>query len=392
MIFSKFKWKEDSVLKLTQAKSAYIYYRTTRLNLITGFPEVYSLDLFLKHLGEMQIQEKVSNPTVFHFYYELGLILMGLGHTVGEDSPIAIEIVYEKKAIKKKPTSKLTNIPLKALERPTWSEYKAAFNHIQEHLLNGNCYQVNLTYPFDFETDDVLDPRDISNFFFSQKNISAYAHATFLGDEMILSNSPECLFQYTKNEIRTMPIKGTAELKKGNWKKAWDAMKADTKEEGELNMITDLLRNDLNRLEKPRAKVLKKRTPLLVQGLLHQCSILSVQLENNLSLLKTLECLFPGGSITGAPKKRVMEIIQEVERYPRGIYCGSTLLCLGDRKIASINIRTFSLSIQDRLWRYGAGGGITLLSKPTSEYQEMEAKVSSFLTLLRAPGYSPGKK
>lgn len=392
MIFSKFKWKKDSVLELTEAKSAYIYYRTTRLNLITGFPEVYSLDLFLKHLAEIQIQEKISKPTVFHFYYELGLILMGLGHTVGEDSPIAVEIVYEKKSVKKKPTSKLRSLPLKALERPTWTEYKDAFNHIQEHLLNGNCYQVNLTYPFDFETEEVIDPRDISNFFFSQNNLSAYAHATFLGDEMILSNSPECLFQYNKNKMFTMPIKGTTELKKGDWKKAWATMQADTKEEGELNMITDLLRNDLNRLEKPRAKVLKKRAPLIVPGLLHQCSVLSVELENKISLLKTLECLFPGGSITGAPKKRVMEIIQEVERYPRGIYCGSTLLCLDDKKVASINIRTFSLSIQDRLWRYGAGGGITLLSKATSEYQEMEAKVSSFLTLLRAPGYTPGKK
>jgi para-aminobenzoate synthetase component I len=392
MIFSKFKWREDSVLELTEPKLAYIYYRSTRLNLLTGFLEVYPLDQFLKHLGEIQIQEKVSVPTVFHFYYELGLILMGLGHTVGEDLPIAVEIVYGKKSVKKKPTSKLQSLPLKSIERPTWTEYKNAFNHIQEHLLSGNCYQVNLTYPFDFETEEVIDPRDICDFFFSQKNISAYAHATFLGDEMILSNSPECLFQYNKNKMFTMPIKGTAELKKGGWKKAWTVMKADTKEEGELNMITDLLRNDLNRLEKPQAKVLKKRSPLLVQGLLHQCSVLSVELENNLSLLRTLECLFPGGSITGAPKKRVMEIIQEVERYSRGIYCGSTLLCLGDKKVASINIRTFSLSIQDRLWRYGAGGGITLLAKVTSEYQEMEAKVSSFLTLLKAPGYISRKK
>lgn len=82
-----------------------------------------------------------------------------------------------------------------------------------------------------------------------------------------------------------------------------------------------------------------------------------------------------------------MEIIQNVERYSRGIYCGSTLLCIGEKKIANINIRTASLSVGDRLWRYGAGGGITLLSKPTSEFQEMETKLASFLTLLKAPGY-----
>lgn len=386
MIFSTFKWKNDSILELKKPKSAFIYYRSTRFNLITGFPETYPLDLFLKRLEKIQIQDKVRSPVVYHFYYELGLILMGLGHTVNDEAPLAIEIEYEQKRIKKKPTSKLERIPLKTLERPTWTEYKAAFGRIQEHLLDGNCYQVNLTYPFDFETEEHIDPRDINDFFFSRDELSAFAHSTFLGDEMILSNSPECLFHYKNHRMITVPIKGTRKAGK-NWKQEWEKMKADSKEEGELNMITDLLRNDLNRLESPRAKVLKQRKPLKVPGLLHQCSILSVELDKPLSLLRTLESIFPGGSVTGAPKKRVMEIIQEVERYSRGIYCGSTLLCLDDRKIASINIRTASLSIGDRLWRYGAGGGITLLSRPSSEFQEMESKLKSFLTLLKAPGY-----
>jgi para-aminobenzoate synthetase component 1 len=386
MIFSKFKWNSDKVLELTKPKSAFIYYRTTRLNLLTGFPETYPLELFLKRLEKIEIQKKFNHPTVFHFYYELGLLLMGLGHTVDEKTPVAIEIEYEQKRFKKYPKSKLTNLPLKTLERPSWSEYKEAFSHVQEHLLSGNGYQVNLTYPFDFETEETLDPRDICDFFFSRKNLGPYAHATFLGDELILSNSPECLFQYQKNEIFTMPIKGTAKRGK-DWKKDWEKMLQDPKEESELNMITDLLRNDLNRLDRPQARVLKSRAPILVPGLLHQYSLIAVSLENPVSLLKTLECLFPGGSITGAPKKRVMEILQEVERYQRGIYCGSTLLCLGEKKVANINIRTASVSVGDRLWRYAAGGGVTLLSKPVNEFQEMESKVTSFLSLLRSPGY-----
>ena len=387
MIFSKFRWKNGSVLELSGARSAYIYYRKTRLNLISGYHETYPLEEFIKRLELLQIQDEFKNPTVFHFYYELGLLLMGLGHTVNEDSPIAIEIQYEKKSVKKRPQSKLKNIPLKTLERPTWTEYKEAFQYIQEELLKGNCYQVNLTYPFDFETIDMIDPRDLCHFFFAQPNLSAYAHATYLGDEMILSNSPECLFEYNQDVMSTMPIKGTRSIGK-NWKKEWDKMLLDPKEEGELNMITDLLRNDLNRLQyPPSAKVLKQRAPLLVPGLLHQCSVLSTRISGPLSFRKTLESLFPGGSVTGAPKKRVMEIIQTVERYQRGIYCGSTLLCIGKRKSASINIRTASLSIGDKLWRYGAGGGITLLSKPTSEFQEMDSKVKSFLTLLKTPGY-----
>jgi anthranilate/para-aminobenzoate synthase component I len=385
MIFSHFKWNKDSVLELTNASTAYIYYRRTRFNLLTGFPETYPLELFLKRLGQITMQERVASPLVFHFHYELGLILMGLGHTVNDETPLAIEIEYQSKKVKKRPKAKLMRLPLKTLERPMWSEYKDAFSRIQEHLHQGNCYQVNLTYPFDYETEEGLDPRDINNYFFSQE-LSAYAHSTFLGDEMILSNSPECLFQYRHNRIFTMPIKGTVKRGK-NWKEDWQKLQNDPKEEAELNMITDLLRNDLNRLEEPKARVVKKKAPLLVPGLLHQYSLISLKLKKPLSLLHTLECLFPGGSVTGAPKKRVMEIIQEVERYQRGIYCGSTLLCLGDQKVASINIRTAQLSIGDKLWRYGAGGGITLLSRPTTEFQEMESKVSSFLTLLKAPGY-----
>jgi anthranilate/para-aminobenzoate synthase component I len=386
MIFSRFKWKDSSYLELKEPIKAFIYYRSMRLNLLTVFPETYSFDFFLNRLQNITMQERFHRPTVFHFYYELGHILMGLGHAVDEDTPLAIEIEYQEKRIHSKPKTKIKNIPLKSLERPTWGEYKVAFSQIQEHLLAGNCYQVNLTFPYDFECQDLMDPRDICDFFFSRNQLSAYAHATFLGDEMILSNSPECLFQYSNNKITTMHIKGTMRTGK-NWKDDWETMKKSIKEEGELNMITDLLRNDLNRLQFPIAEVLKKKAPLIVPGLLHQCSVISVSLKEALTFQKTLECLFPGGSVTGAPKKRVMEIILEIERYKRGIYCGSTLLCDEEKKIASINIRTAQLSVGDKLWRYGAGGGVTLLSRPVSEFQEMESKVYSFLTLLKVPGH-----
>lgn len=385
MIFSSFKWG-DSVLELNGATKAFIYFRSMRLNLLTGFPETYPLESFLNQLEKFHLQSHVSFPRVYHFYYEFGLVLMGLGHTVDGDTPLAIEIEYAQKKMRSRLKSKLHSVPLKSLERPTWSEYKVAFQRIQEHLLDGNCYQVNLTYPFDFQTDSVIDPRDINDFFFSRPGLGPYAHATFLGDEMIMSNSPECLFHFKHDRIFTMPIKGTVKIDE-SWNEQWKKMKDDRKERGELDMITDLLRNDLNRLEQPMAKVLKERVPLRLPGLLHQHSVISVMLEKDISLRRTLECLFPGGSVTGAPKKRVMQIIQEVERYSRGIYCGSTLLCIGSRKVASINIRTAQFSVGDRLWRYGAGGGVTLLSKAVSEYQEMESKVSSFLTLLRAPGY-----
>jgi para-aminobenzoate synthetase component I len=386
VIFSSFKWNQSTLLELTNATSAYTYYRFKRINLLTGRHETYPLQLFLDELEELKLQTQVKLPQVYHFNYELGLVLAGLGHTVQEQTPLATALIYKNsnKRVPRPPRPK--HFALKSLERPNWTEYKSAFNKIQEHLLDGNCYQVNLTYPFDFETEELLDPRDIRDFLMSRRGLGAYAHASFYGEEMVVSNSPECLFQYADGKLFTMPIKGTVK-RSGDWKRQWRELLADEKQKGELLMIVDLLRNDLNRLEKPQTVVKRLRAPLLVPGLLHQYSLLSVKIEKEVSVLKTLQALFPGGSITGAPKKRVMQIIEQVERYQRGIYCGSTLLCYGDKKVASINIRTAQVFPRDRLWRYGAGGGITLLSKNAEEYQEMEAKVNSFLTLVAAPGY-----
>lgn len=387
MIFSRFKWNKNTILELDRPLKAYIYYRHTRMNLLTGFPESYEITQFQRKLEDLTLQDSVKHPTVYHFYYEFGLLDQDLDYLIDNNQPLVIEIEYQRSAKKAPRKPKLNELPLQTLERPSWSEYKEAYAKVQEHLLDGNCYQVNLTYPFDFMTEDVLDPRDIADFFFAQKNLGAYAHSTFFGEEMILSNSPECLFQYKDNQIFTMPIKGTLKSDGENLSELWKKMKADKKEEGELLMITDLLKNDLNRLDRPSAEVIRLRAPLQVPGLLHQYSLISLDLKSPVNLLKTMKALFPGGSITGAPKKRVMEIIGDVERYKRGVYCGSTLLCYGKKKVASINIRTASINLEERIWRYGAGGGVTLLSKPVDEYQEMELKVSSFLRLLKIHGF-----
>lgn len=387
MIFSRFKWNKSTILELDRPLKAYIYYRHERLNLLTGFPETYPITQFQKKLEGLSLQDKVAHPIVFHFYYEYGLLEQGLGHLVSDTQALAVEIEYARSQKKSPKASKLKELPLQTLERPSWSEYKLAYQNIQEELLSGNCYQVNLTFPFDFMTEEMLDPRDICDFFFARNNLGAYAHATYLGDELILSNSPECLFQYQNDEIFTMPIKGTYQTTGEDMKKLWKKMQKDLKEEGELNMITDLLKNDLNRLDRPQAKVKRLRAPLIVPGLLHQYSLITLKLTKKVSLGETMKSLFPGGSITGAPKKRVMEIIGSNERFNRGIYCGSTVLCYGKKKVASINIRTAAINLEERVWRYGAGGGVTLLSKPVDEFKEMELKVASFLKLLNIPGF-----
>ncbi len=381
MIFSRFKLNSELYLELENPIRAYIYYRDRRFNILTGFPEAYSIQNLCSELSHIQLDSNFKDPKVYHFYYEFGFVHMGLEHLIERDTPLVIEIEYSLQKKVRPRKSSLKKIELKSLERPSWTEYKENFQLVQEQLKFGNCYQLNLTYPFDFYTEESFHPKDIADYFFSQKNLGAYAHATYLGQEMILSNSPECLFQYRSNEIFTMPIKGTKKYSGTNWRKVWQEMIDDPKESAELIMITDLLKNDLNRLERARAKVIKLKAPLFAPGIIHQYSLISLPLDHSVSLLKAMQSLFPGGSITGAPKKKVMSLIASFERYQRGPYCGSTLLCINKRKSASINIRTALIDFEHKVWRYGAGGGITLLSRAHEEFQEMELKVSSFTSL-----------
>jgi len=180
-----------------------------------------------------------------------------------------------------------------------------------------------------------------------------------------------------------MPIKGTI-LRPGgeNWRSLWKQLVLDKKNQAELYMISDLLRNDLSRIELPRAVIVKKKFPKLVPGLLHQCSQIDVELSDDVNVWRVIEKIFPGGSITGAPKLRAMRLIDRLEKRERGFYCGSTLIFYKKMKSASINIRSSTVDFHNSLLHYQAGGGVTLLSEVEDEYNEMTYKHDSFLRSL----------
>lgn len=381
MLFSTFRWKNKSNLHLSKPLRAYIQYRHRRHDLITGFDLGVGVDEFFKELKELKVNAHPENPIVIHLMYELGFLFSESGHLLKDDEPLAIVIEYQKSGFIK-PKSSLQKIPLKTLERPGWTEYKEAFKYLEEELLNGSAYQYNLTYPFDYYTEDFFSPEDIQKFFFTRKKLSSFAHMTYLGEEVILSNSPECLFTVQKNNLYSMPIKGTKKRGKGNLEKQIKDLFSDPKEDTELLMIADLVRNDLNKLSGGDCQVPKIKKALVLKDLIHQFSLIKTPVQSNWSLYQIISCLFPGGSITGAPKNSAIRTLARVERFRRGAYCGSTVLFWKNHLDCSINIRTAKINLLERIWTYGAGGGITLQSQPHLEFREMESKADSFLTLL----------
>jgi anthranilate/para-aminobenzoate synthase component I len=330
------------------------------------------------------IEKNIKTPRVAHLFYELGFLLEEQ-NKIEEATILAIDIEYQNFSPIVLNESQ-NKINLNLFKTISFDVYKKLFNRGRKELLAGNCYQFNLTcnHWYNWEKDyTALD--FITALWSDPVKRGAYGSATYIPNiEMLyLSNSPECLFQLENNILSTMPIKGTLALKSINdLKVSWKKLIQDKKNESELFMIIDLLRNDLARIELPRAKVVNEKLPLMVPGLLHQYAKIEVELSNKVSVKNILEKVFPGGSVTGAPKKSALRILFGLEKKERGFYCGSTLICFKKMKIASINIRSAEIDFGQKQLLYQSGGGITLQSNLREEFKEMLAKRKSFIRAL----------
>ena len=380
--------KKHQILHCEKPTSAYLQYKFFRINLLTGDRESYSAKNFLDSLEKFKLSSFYKNPYVFHFFYEFGHICLEQEDLLSENKPLGLFIDYSSghlEQISSLPQD--NNFNFEPIEHLKFSHYKKKFKKVRDHLLSGDCYQLNLTMPFYFKFKELIGPREfMQRLWADPSKVGAYAHGTYVEalDQLFFSNSPECLFQINQNKIQTMPIKGTIEIEEGDDRQEkWDELKNSTKDESELFMITDLMRNDLTKIELIPAKVIRKKAPLHVPGLIHQYSVIENKLSKNADLKKLLKAIFPGGSITGAPKKRVMQLINDIEGFERGLYCGSTILFYKGLKSGSINIRSTKIDFTQNEIKYGAGGGVTLLSKASDEYKEALGKLKSFLLLFQ---------
>jgi para-aminobenzoate synthetase component 1 len=377
---------KSTLLKFSKAITARAYYKNYFVDLLTGQKHPAAISLWLTSL-EVQLENQKSDKKFIHLFYELGFLFENIDVDIEEREMLAIEIQYAKveTEVLKKQSKK---IELTKVSAPIFSEYKKQFEKGHRELSEGNCYQFNLTGEYIYSFDkDVLPYDFISTLWSDSKKRGAYGSATYIDSigKLFLSNSPECLFHYSKGSLISRPIKGTFRLHNNDKKeiqKVWDDLSTCKKSQGELYMITDLLRNDLSRIDLPVAEVTKKKALLLVPGLVHQYSEIKVKLRSHVTLRQVLEKIFPGGSITGAPKKRVMEILKNLELRSRGFYCGSTLIFSPDCIEASINIRASVIDFEKGILSYQAGGGITLMSEALAEFEEMTYKHNSYIDIL----------
>ena len=256
-------------------------------------------------------------------------------------------------------------------------QYQQAFNQVQSYLNAGDCYQVNLAMPFvngaDLRTNSPLPLLRSFNPAFG-----GYLKTDYLS---LYSVSPERFICIDGERIETRPIKGTvargANAAEDETNKTWLANSA--KNQAENLMIVDLLRNDLSRYALPfSVKVEKLFTIETHANVHHMVSTISALKRPEVSPAEVILNALPGGSITGAPKKRAMEVIAELEAGARGPYCG-VMGFFDDSGYVDFNILIRTVVAKENGAQCWAGGGVVLDSTCEEEWQELHVKVARIL-------------
>ena len=273
---------------------------------------------------------------------------------------------------------------------PRWSkqQYLNAFQQVQDYIRAGDCYQINLTQEFTAPAQGALLSR--------AKDLWQLTHAPYAGylkidDFELISCSPELFIDFqTKRKIKTRPIKGTmprfADAQQDQQSK--ERLMQSEKDRAENVMIVDLLRNDLSLYAETGSVTTTKLFEIeSFNQVHHMVSEITATLKDDIHPMQMLLSALPGGSITGAPKIRAMQIIEELEQQPRGAYCGS-LGYFNFDGTGCWNILIRSIQKYQNQLSMWAGGGITIASDAEAEYQECFDKISAMLNLINTPQHS----
>ena len=301
-------------------------------------------------------------------YNHVSGVLYLIGHNIQVDSDIVIERLRSI-------VEDTSNVSVNNARRSEWTwniskqEFFTAVERVRDYIASGDVYQVNLSRRArcSFEGDPIYLYKALR-----RGNPAPYGAYLDLNDWQIISTSPEQFLRKRGRNLETRPIQGTCPrgADKEADRRQEAALRDSEKDRAELLMIVDLERNDLGRVaEFGSVRVEGLYNLERYARVIHQSARVHAKLAAGKDIYDALAALFPGGSITGAPKIRAMEIIEELEPNRRGVYCGS-IGYIGFDGDADFNIAIRSLHLKDGHLDYQAGGGIVWDSVPEAEYQE----------------------
>ena len=268
----------------------------------------------------------------------------------------------------------------------TQVEYLEKLKNILAHIQRGDCYEINFCRHF-FSNDIEVNP----TYLYQQlKTVSPNPFAAFykLSDKYCICSSPERFLKKTGDAVISQPIKGTSRRDLTDIAKDEDLKNKlinSPKERSENVMIVDLVRNDLSKISTEGSVTVKELFEIYSFPQVHQMiSTIAGNVDKSMHWTEIIDACFPMGSMTGAPKKKVMELIEKYETVPRGLFSGTIgyITPEGDFDF-NVIIRSLFYNQTKKHLSYFAGGGITINSNPLQEFEETNVKVSAIESILK---------
>ena len=282
------------------------------------------------------------------------------------------------------PTKKLSSVDeeVQLKSNFTKQEYIDSIEKVRQYIRSGDIYQANLTQRFEGKTK-----RSAFDIYSELREVGPTIFGGLLNfeDVQVISNSPERFIKVENRKIQTRPIKGTRP--RGDNPEQDEFFKTELsnseKDKAELLMIVDLERNDLGRV----SEIGSVKVPELFKieayaNVYHLVATIESEIDKDKDIYEVIKATFPGGSITGAPKIRAMEVIEELEPTRRNVYTGS-IGYIGFDGLADLNIAIRTIVKKDDRITFQVGGGITWDSNPEDEYMETLHKAKSIMKTLR---------
>jgi para-aminobenzoate synthetase component 1 len=389
-IINNKKFKGEPFEELKKLINKYKIENNTEFSYIAGAMGYFSYDLG-RTIEELPVKatEEIKIPDCYFYFYDNAVIVDNLKRKV---YITALGVLKDKK-------ESIRNIEIKILngfkfeykERNKSNieftsnfgvdEYIETVEKVRHYIRSGDIYITNLTQRFYCETKK--DPYEVYK---DLRNINPAPFAALMNieDFSIVSSSPERFLEIRNNIVQTRPIKGTRPRGKNeeeDLKNKQELMNSE-KDKAELLMIVDLERNDLSKVCKPYSvKVTELFKLEEYSTVFHLVSTVVGELKEGYTAVDCVKACFPGGSITGAPKVRAMEIIEELEPTRRNIYTGC-IGYLGFDGNADLNIVIRTILMRDGKAYFGVGGGITWESMKEAEYEETIDKAKALMRAL----------
>jgi para-aminobenzoate synthetase component I len=295
------------------------------------------------------------------------------------------ETIFHEICAMEPPTDEKQTAQTPINSRISKAEYIRIVQQLQQHILRGDCYEINFCQEF-FAGDVTIDPVQVYCLL-SETSPNPFAAYYKTDNRYLLCASPERYLKKEGDHIFSQPIKGTAQRNlqdAGEDVKSREHLYNSAKDRSENVMIVDLVRNDLSKICEEASVQVEELFGIYSFPQVHQMiSTVSGQLRSDVHFIEAIKATFPMGSMTGAPKKRVMELIEQYEQTRRGIFSGAVGYITPDGDFdLNVVIRSIMYNAANKYLSFQAGSAITFYSDPEKEYEECLLKAAAIKKVL----------